>query len=451
MAKHFDLQSNYQPAGDQPKAIEQLVKGIGAGLASQTLLGVTGSGKTFTMANVVQQLQRPTIVMAHNKTLAAQLYGEFKEFFPNNAVEYFVSYYDYYQPEAYVPSSDTFIEKDAQVNDHIEQMRLSATKALLERPDCLVVSTVSSIYGLGDPQSYFKMIMHLSRGEIIDQRGILRQLAELQYTRNDIDFKRGTYRVRGDVIDVFPADSDALALRVELFDEELLQDSYKNFQIKTLKPFKIKKSLTDALNQLTSITKNILNKKEFPLILGGEHSITPGIIKAFSQKYKKITILQIDAHADLRDGYEGEKFSHASAMRRCLDFKNIEIVSFGIRNLCCDEYKYYKSISKRMKIFWGKDMGNWNLNTLKKMIKNKNVYITFDLDGFDSSLMSATGTPEPGGLFWNDAMRILKITSENSNIVGADINELAPKKNLHACDFIAAKLAYKILSYKFRK
>ena len=239
--------------------------------------------------------------------------------------------------------------------------------------------------------------------------------------------------------------------QVELFDEELLQDSYKNFQIKTLKPFKIKKKLTDALNQLTSITKNILNKKEFPLILGGEHSITPGIIKAFSQKYKKITILQIDAHADLRDGYEGEKFSHASAMRRCLDYKNIEIVSFGIRNLCSDEYKYYKSIPKRMKIFWGKDMGNWNLNTLKKMIKNKNVYITFDLDGFDSSLMSATGTPEPGGLFWNDAMRILKITSENSNIVGADINELAPKKNLHACDFIAAKLAYKILSYKFRK
>ena len=239
--------------------------------------------------------------------------------------------------------------------------------------------------------------------------------------------------------------------QVELFDEELLQDSYKNFQIKTLKPFKIKKKLTDALNQLTIITKNILNKKEFPLILGGEHSITPGIIKAFSQKYKKITILQIDAHADLRDGYEGEKFSHASAMRRCLDYKNIEIVSFGIRNLCSDEYKYYKSIPKRMKIFWGKDMGNWNLNTLKKMIKNKNVYITFDLDGFDSSLMPATGTPEPGGLFWNDAMRILKITSENSNIVGADINELAPKKNLHACDFIAAKLAYKILSYKFRK
>lgn len=221
MARQFEVKSSYQPAGDQPQAIEKLVEGLEAGLASQILLGVTGSGKTFTMANVVERLQRPTIVMVHNKTLAAQLYGEFKEFFPNNAVEYFVSYYDYYQPEAYVPSSDTFIEKDAQVNDHIEQMRLSATKALLEREDCLVVTTVSAIYGLGDPQSYFKMIMHLSRGEIIDQRGILRQLAELQYTRNDIDFRRGTYRVRGDVIDIFPADSEDLAVRVELFDEEI--------------------------------------------------------------------------------------------------------------------------------------------------------------------------------------------------------------------------------------
>jgi len=221
MARQFQVKSSYEPAGDQPEAIKQLVEGVQAGLASQILLGVTGSGKTYTMANVVAKLQRPTIVMAHNKTLAAQLYGEFKEFFPNNAVEYFVSYYDYYQPEAYVPSSDTFIEKDAQVNDHIEQMRLSATKALLEREDCLVVATVSAIYGLGDPESYFKMIMHLSRGEIIDQRGVLRQLAELQYTRNDIDFKRGTYRVRGDVIDIFPADSDELAVRVELFDEEI--------------------------------------------------------------------------------------------------------------------------------------------------------------------------------------------------------------------------------------
>ena len=221
MSRPFKVVSSFDPAGDQPEAIRQLVEGVRAGLASQTLLGVTGSGKTFTMAHVVEQLQRPTIVMAHNKTLAAQLYGEFKEFFPNNAVEYFVSYYDYYQPEAYVPSSDTYIEKDSSVNEHIEQMRLSATKALLEREDCLVVATVSAIYGLGDPDSYFKMVIHLSRGEFIDQRHILRQLAELQYTRNDVDFQRGTYRVRGDVIDIFPADSERDAVRVELFDEEI--------------------------------------------------------------------------------------------------------------------------------------------------------------------------------------------------------------------------------------
>jgi excinuclease ABC subunit B len=221
VSRPFKVESSFDPAGDQPEAIRQLVEGIQAGLASQTLLGVTGSGKTFTMAHVVEQLQRPTIVMAHNKTLAAQLYGEFKEFFPHNAVEYFVSYYDYYQPEAYVPSSDTYIEKDSSVNEHIEQMRLSATKALLEREDCLVVATVSAIYGLGDPQSYFKMVMHLSRGELIDQRQVLRQLAELQYTRNDMDFSRGTYRVRGDVIDIFPADSEREAVRIELFDEEI--------------------------------------------------------------------------------------------------------------------------------------------------------------------------------------------------------------------------------------
>ncbi len=221
VARAFEVNSKFEPAGDQPEAIRQLVEGVQAGLAAQTLLGVTGSGKTFTMAQVIEKLQRPTIVMAHNKTLAAQLYGEFKEFFPNNAVEYFVSYYDYYQPEAYVPSSDTFIEKDASVNDHIEQMRLSATKALLSREDVLVVATVSAIYGLGDPDSYFKMVIHLSRGEIIDQRGILHQLAELQYTRNDVDFKRGTYRVRGDVIDIFPADSERDAVRIELFDEEI--------------------------------------------------------------------------------------------------------------------------------------------------------------------------------------------------------------------------------------
>ncbi|QJQ96680.1 MULTISPECIES: excinuclease ABC subunit UvrB [Halomonadaceae] len=221
MSKPFRLQSKFQPAGDQPAAIDGLIKGLDAGLAHQTLLGVTGSGKTFTMANIVERLQRPTIVMAPNKTLAAQLYGEFKAFFPDNAVEYFVSYYDYYQPEAYVPSSDTFIEKDASINDHIEQMRLSATKALLERRDALIVVSVSAIYGLGDPDQYLKMRLHFTRGELIDQRAFLRRLAELQYTRNDMDFRRGTYRVRGDVIDIYPADSDEEAVRVELFDDEI--------------------------------------------------------------------------------------------------------------------------------------------------------------------------------------------------------------------------------------
>ncbi|HAU16151.1 MAG: excinuclease ABC subunit B [Pseudomonadales bacterium] len=219
--RKFKVHSKYQPAGDQPTAITQLVEGLEDGYSHQTLLGVTGSGKTFTIANVVEQVQRPTLVMAHNKTLAAQLYGEFKEFFPNNAVEYFVSYYDYYQPEAYVPASDTFIEKDSSINEHIEQMRLSATKALLEREDVLIVATVSSIYGLGDPGSYLKMVLHLDRGDRIDQRKILRRLAELQYTRNDLEFNRATYRVRGEVIDVFPAESEREALRIELFDDEV--------------------------------------------------------------------------------------------------------------------------------------------------------------------------------------------------------------------------------------
>ncbi len=220
-AKPFSVVSDYVPAGDQPSAIAGLVEGLENGLAAQTLLGVTGSGKTFTIAKVIESVQRPTIVLAHNKTLAAQLYGEFKSFFPNNAVEYFVSYYDYYQPEAYVPSSDTFIEKDASINAHVEQMRLSATKALMERDDVVVVATVSSIYGLGDPKFYLKMVLHLSRGERIDQRAILRRLAELQYRRNDLDFDRSSYRVRGDVIDVYPADSDYEAIRIELFDDEI--------------------------------------------------------------------------------------------------------------------------------------------------------------------------------------------------------------------------------------
>ncbi|MDR6994613.1 excinuclease ABC subunit UvrB [Aeromonas salmonicida] len=221
MSKLFQLASQFQPAGDQPEAIARLLDGIGSGLAHQTLLGVTGSGKTFTMANVIATLNRPTMIMAPNKTLAAQLYGEMKEFFPENAVEYFVSYYDYYQPEAYVPTTDTFIEKDASINDHIEQMRLSATKALLERRDVIIVASVSAIYGLGDPQAYLSMMLHLKVGDVINQRDILRRLAELQYTRNDMAFQRGTFRVRGEVIDIYPAESDKLALRVELFDEEV--------------------------------------------------------------------------------------------------------------------------------------------------------------------------------------------------------------------------------------
>ena len=217
----FQVVSDYEPAGDQPAAIAGLVEGLQSGLAHQTLLGVTGSGKTFAIAKVIETVQRPTIVMAPNKTLAAQLYGEFREFFPHNAVEYFVSYYDYYQSEAYVPSSDTYIEKDSSINAHIEQMRLSATKALLERRDTIIVASVSAIYGLGDPQSYLRMVLHLDRGDKVDQRYIVQRLAELQYTRNDMVFQRGTYRVRGDVIDVFPAESEKEAVRVELFDDEI--------------------------------------------------------------------------------------------------------------------------------------------------------------------------------------------------------------------------------------
>lgn len=221
MSKVFDLVSEYAPSGDQPSAIKQLVEGLDSGLAHQTLLGVTGSGKTFTLANVIAQAQRPAILLAPNKTLAAQLYGEMKAFFPNNAVEYFVSYYDYYQPEAYVPTTDTFIEKDASVNAHIEQMRLSATKALLERKDAIIVASVSAIYGLGDPEAYLQMMLHIRRGDVMVQRDILRRLAELQYSRNDIAFERGQFRVRGEVIDIFPAESDQDAVRVEMFDDEI--------------------------------------------------------------------------------------------------------------------------------------------------------------------------------------------------------------------------------------
>jgi excinuclease ABC subunit B len=248
----FELYSDYLPAGDQPQAIEKLVDGLTSGLAHQTLLGVTGSGKTFTIANVIQQVQRPTLVLVHNKTLAAQLYGEFKVFFPKNSVEYFVSYYDYYQPEAYVPASDTFIEKDASINEHIEQMRLSATKALLERPDSIIVATVSAIYGLGDPQAYLSMVLHMSRGDALEQRKLLRRLADMQYTRNEIDLQQGTYRVRGDVIDIFPAESEREAVRVELFDDQV-----------------------DALSFFDPLTGEVLRKVPRLTVYPSTHYVTP--------------------------------------------------------------------------------------------------------------------------------------------------------------------------------
>lgn len=252
MNKPFTLASQFNPAGDQPEAITQLSRGLNSGEAGMTLLGVTGSGKTFTLANVIANLQRPTLILAPNKTLAAQLYGEMKEFFPKNSVEYFVSYYDYYQPEAYVPSTDTFIEKDASINDHIEQMRLSATKSLMQRKDSLVVATVSAIYGLGDPRSYLKMMLHLDRGDPLRQRDLLRRLAELQYKRNDMELHRGTYRVRGDVIDIFPAESDQNAIRVELFDDEI-----------------------DSLTYFDPLTGEIINQVPRVSIFPKSHYVTP--------------------------------------------------------------------------------------------------------------------------------------------------------------------------------
>jgi excinuclease ABC subunit B len=250
--KSFKLFSEYRPTGDQPEAIRALTSGLRGGMENMTLLGVTGSGKTFTMANVIQDLQRPTLVMAPNKTLAAQLYGDFRGYFPQNAVEYFVSYYDYYQPEAYVPSSDTYIEKDASINEHIEQMRLSATKALLERRDTIIVSTVSAIYGLGDPSQYLSMVLHLSVGEIIDQRNILRRLVEMQYSRNDLELRRGTYRVRGEVIDIFPGDEEMRAIRVELFDEEI-----------------------EAISQFDPLTGEVVNKMQRVTVFPKSHYVTP--------------------------------------------------------------------------------------------------------------------------------------------------------------------------------
>ena len=237
--------------------------------------------------------------------------------------------------------------------------------------------------------------------------------------------------------------------QVELFDEELNKEPYKEIGIKTIKPFKIKKDIKKALNQLSNITGEIIEKDKFPLVLGGEHSITPGSIKPFIDKFDHLTLLHFDAHADLRESYQGEKFSHASAIKRCLDFKNVSVVSFGIRNLSKSEMDFYNNNRDRIQIFWGKDKNKYDISKLEKIFKNKTVYITFDVDGFDASVMPATGTPEPGGLFWNDALPIIKKVCQVSNVVGADINELAPIKNFNSYNFLAAKLAYKILAYSF--
>ena len=237
--------------------------------------------------------------------------------------------------------------------------------------------------------------------------------------------------------------------QVELYDEELNCEPYKKIGIKTLKPFKIDKNINKALNKISKVNEEILNKNMFPLTFGGEHSITPGCIAPFAKKHKKLCLLHFDAHADLRDSYDGEKYSHASAIRRCLDYKNVSVISIGIRNISKSEVSYLKKNSNRIKIFWAKDKKKWNLNSFKKLIKNKTVYLTFDVDGLDSSIMPATGTPEPGGLLWDETLEIIKIAMKNSKIVGADINELAPIKGFNSYNFLVAKLAYKILSYKF--
>jgi len=237
--------------------------------------------------------------------------------------------------------------------------------------------------------------------------------------------------------------------QVELFDEELNKEPYKEIGIKTIKPFHIKKKIEHALDQLSKITSKIIDNDKFPLVFGGEHSITPGIIKPIVNKYEEITLLHFDAHADLRESYQGEKFSHASAIKRCLDYKNVKVVSFGIRNLSLQEMKFYKKNMNRIEIFWGKDKKNWDFSRFEKLFKNKTVYITFDVDGFDASIMPATGTPEPGGLLWEDVLPIIKKVCQLSDVVGADINELAPIKNFDSYNFLVAKLAYKILAYSF--
>ncbi|MDP1707965.1 MAG: excinuclease ABC subunit UvrB [Gammaproteobacteria bacterium] len=296
--QRFILHAQFAPAGDQPAAIAQLTAGLEQGLLGQTLLGVTGSGKTFTIANVIQNVQRPTLIIAPNKTLAAQLYGEMREFFPENAVEYFVSYYDYYQPEAYVPSTDTFIEKDASINEHIEQMRLSATRALLEREDTIIVATVSAIYGLGDPQSYLGMVLHLKRGDKLDQRHLLRRLTELQYTRNEIDLTRTTYRVRGDVIDVFPAESDREAVRIELFDDEI-----------------------DGLAYFDPLTGEVLRRVPRLTIYPKSHYVTPRAIMLGAVEQMKV-----DLRIRLEEFYATNKLVEAQRLEQRTRF-DIEMIN----------------------------------------------------------------------------------------------------------------------------
>jgi excinuclease ABC subunit B len=305
---NFELYADYKPAGDQPQAIARLIEGLQSGLSHQTLLGVTGSGKTFTIANVIQQLQRPTLVLAHNKTLAAQLYGEFKVFFPKNAVEYFVSYYDYYQPEAYVPASDTFIEKDASINEHIEQMRLSATKALLERPDSIIVATVSAIYGLGDPEAYLSMVLHMSRGDKLDQRKLLRRLADMQYTRNELDLTQGTYRVRGDVIDVFPAESEREAVRIELFDDTI-----------------------ETLSHFDPLTGEVLRRMPRLTIYPSTHYVTPK-----ERIHQAVELIREELRTRLLELYAANKLVEAQRLqqRTTFDLEMMREVGYcsGIEN-----------------------------------------------------------------------------------------------------------------------
>lgn len=316
MQKPFKIHSRYQPAGDQPAAIARLVEGLNDGEVHQTLLGVTGSGKTFTIANVIQQTQRPAMIMAPNKTLAAQLYGEMKEFFPENSVEYFVSYYDYYQPEAYVPASDTFIDKDAALNEHIEQMRLSATKALMERKDTIVVATVSAIYGLGEPASYFEMVLHLVRGDLIDQRTILRRLAEMQYTRNDMELRRATYRVRGELIDVFPAESDTEALRIELFDNEI-----------------------ERLSLFDPLTGNVLKQVARYTVYPKSHYVTPR-----EQLLNAVEAIKVELQARLAFLYAENKLVEAQRLEQRTQFDLEMITEIGY---CSGIENYSRYLSGR--------------------------------------------------------------------------------------------------------